>query len=100
MLSLYFPVRSIIGRNFKFSTVISFDVTYTYVQTIYTYVKRKRNEADNLFDALNSYHPNIKFTLEQNPKKVLDTHIIFHIRFHQNANMQCSQKYEANKHGP
>ena len=28
-----------------------------------TYVKRKRNEADTLFDALNSYHPNIKFKL-------------------------------------
>ena len=31
------------------------------------YVKRKRNESDTLFDVLNSYHPNIKFTLEQNP---------------------------------
>ena len=29
-----------------------------------------------LFDVLNSYHPNIKFTLEQNPKKFLDTQII------------------------
>ena len=41
-----------------------------------TYVKRKRNEADTLFDALNSYHPNIKFTLEQNHKKFLDNQII------------------------
>ena len=41
-----------------------------------TYVKRKCNEAGTLFDALNSYHPNIKFTLEQNPKKFLDTQII------------------------
>ena len=41
-----------------------------------TYVKRKRNESDTLFDALNSYHPNIKFTLEQNPKRFLDTQII------------------------
>ena len=41
-----------------------------------TYVKRKRNEADTLFDTLNSYHPNIKFTLEQNPKRFLDTQII------------------------
>ena len=38
-----------------------------------TYVKRKRNESDTLFDALNSYDPNIKFTLEQNPKRFLDT---------------------------
>ena len=29
-----------------------------------TYVKRKRNEADTLFDALNLCHANIKFTLE------------------------------------
>ena len=41
-----------------------------------TYVKRKRNESDTLFDVLNSYHPNIKFTLEQNPKRFLDTQII------------------------
>ena len=41
-----------------------------------TYVKRKFNEEDTLFDALNSYHPNIKFTLEQNPKTFLDTQII------------------------
>ena len=41
-----------------------------------TYVKRKCKEADTLFDALNSYHPNIKFILEPNPKKFLDTHII------------------------
>ena len=38
-----------------------------------TYVKRKRNESDTPFDALNSYDPNIKFTLEQNPKRFLDT---------------------------
>ena len=40
-----------------------------------TYGKRKRNESDTLFDALNSYHPNIKFTLEWNPKRFLDTQI-------------------------
>ena len=33
------------------------------------YVKRKRNESDTLFDALNSYHPNIMFTVERNPKR-------------------------------
>ena len=41
-----------------------------------TYVKRKRNKEDNLFDELNLYHPNIKFTLEENPKKFLDILII------------------------
>ena len=33
----------------------------------------KENEADTLFDALNSCHPNIKFTLEQNPERFLYT---------------------------
>ena len=33
------------------------------------------NEADAFFDALNSYHSNIKFTPEQNPKKFLHTQI-------------------------
>ena len=33
----------------------------------YTYVKRKLEKLETLFDALNSYHPNIKFALEQNP---------------------------------
>ena len=33
----------------------------------YTYVKRKLHKLDTLFHALNSYHHNIKFTLEQNP---------------------------------
>ena len=41
-----------------------------------TYVKRKRSEADILFDASNSNHPNIKFTLKQNPKEFLDNQII------------------------
>ena len=41
-----------------------------------TYVKRKRNEPDILFHTLNPDRPNIKFTLEQNPKKFLDTQII------------------------
>ena len=41
-----------------------------------TIIKRKRNESDTLFNALNSFHPNIKFTLEQNPKRFLDTQII------------------------
>ena len=51
--------------------------TYIYKRYVDdTYVKQKCSEADTLFDVLNSYHPNIKFTLEQNPKKFLDTQII------------------------
>ena len=38
-----------------------------------THFKRKRYESDTIFDALNSYHPEIKFTQEQNPKKILES---------------------------
>ena len=59
-------------RGLSNFTVLSFSIFYKrYVDD--TYVKRKRNESDTLFDALNSYDPNIKFTLEQNPKRFLDT---------------------------
>ena len=29
-----------------------------------TYIRRKKNEPDSLFEKLNSYHPNMKFTIE------------------------------------
>ena len=41
-----------------------------------TYVRRKKHETDKLFIDLNSYHQNIKLTLEINPNKFLDTEII------------------------
>ena len=41
-----------------------------------TYVQRKKHETDKLFIDLNSYHENIKLTLEINPNKFLDTEII------------------------
>ena len=41
-----------------------------------TYIRRKKNEPDSLFEKLNSYHPNIKLTIEKNPTKFLDTEII------------------------
>ena len=41
-----------------------------------TYIRRKNNETDELYNALNSYHQNIKLTLELNPTKFLDTEII------------------------
>ena len=40
------------------------------------YRQRKRNEPDELFDKMNSYHPNIKLTIEINPEKFLDTKIL------------------------
>ena len=40
-----------------------------------TYVRRKKNKNDILFNALNSFHKNIKLTVEVNPTKFLDTQI-------------------------
>ena len=41
-----------------------------------TYICRKKDETDSLFEKLNSYHLIIKFTIEKNPTKFLDTEII------------------------
>ena len=41
-----------------------------------TYVWRKKHKTEKLFIDLNSYHENIKLTLEINPNKFLDTDII------------------------
>ena len=35
--------------------------------------RRKKNKPDSLFSAINYYHPNINFTVEENPTKFLDT---------------------------
>ena len=37
--------------------------------------RRSKNEPDRLFEKLNSYHKNIKFTVEVAPNKFLDTKI-------------------------
>ena len=44
-----------------------------YVDDIYS--RRKKNIEDSLFKALNSYHKNIKLTIEIDPIKFLDTHL-------------------------
>ena len=41
-----------------------------------TYIRRKKNVNDELFQNLNCYHTNIKLTLEENPRKFLDTETI------------------------
>lgn len=41
-----------------------------------TYVRRKNNETDELYNALNSYHQSIKLTPELDPTKYLDTETI------------------------
>ena len=40
-----------------------------------TYVRKKKNKDDALFNALNSLHKNIKLVVEVNPTKFLDTQI-------------------------
>ena len=42
-----------------------------------TYVRKKKNVPDELFEKLNNYHENINFTKEPNPTKFLDTKISF-----------------------
>ena len=46
---------------------------HRYVDDIYN--RRKKNIEDSFFKALNSYHKNIKLTIEINPIKFLDTHL-------------------------
>ena len=41
-----------------------------------TYIRKKKNKPDSLFEKLNSYHTNIELTIEKNPTKFLDTEII------------------------
>ena len=41
-----------------------------------TYMRRKKNDVDNLFEERNFYNENIKLTLEVNPIKFLDKELI------------------------
>ena len=43
-----------------------------------TYVRRKKTTTNKLFEKLNTYHDNIKLTIEENPTKFLDTEIVRH----------------------
>ena len=43
-----------------------------------TYIRRKKNTKNELFEKLNTYHDNIKFTIKENPTKFLDTEIVRH----------------------
>ena len=45
-----------------------------YVEDIYN--RRKKDEFDKVFHALNNYHENVKLTIEINPSKFLDTQLI------------------------
>ena len=43
-----------------------------------TYIRRKKNTKDELFEKLSTYHDNIKFTIEENPTNFLDTETVRH----------------------
>ena len=45
-----------------------------YVDDIY--IRRKKNTKNQFFEKLNTYHGNIKFTIEENLTKFLDTEIV------------------------
>ena len=45
-----------------------------YVNDIYN--RRKINKKDDLYEALNKYHENIKLTIEKSPSKLLDTKLL------------------------
>ena len=40
-------------------------------------IRREKNKPDELFNKINSYHKNIKFTIEITPRKFLDTEISY-----------------------
>ena len=39
--------------------------------------RRKKNEPDHLLEKIRNFHPNIKFTVEVNPEKFLDTKLLY-----------------------
>ena len=43
-----------------------------------TYVTRKKNTKDKLFEKLSKYHDNSELTMDENPTKFLDTEIVRH----------------------
>ena len=43
-----------------------------------TYVRRKKSTKDELFEKLNTYHDNIKLTIEENLTRFLDIEIVRH----------------------
>ena len=53
--------------NLRFERILSLIIT------IHCFSKRKEDEPDALFEWLNRYHPNIVFTVEENPDHFLDT---------------------------
>ena len=59
--------------------------------------KRKANAPDILLENLNSYHPNIKFTVEENPDHILDTAFYYEILLRKSIKNQGNYKYIGNR---
>ena len=72
--------------------VIPFKPTFYKWFVDHIYRQRKRNEPDELFDKMNSYHPNIKLTIEISSKKFLDTKIL-----RTSNQIQCFMYHKENK---
>lgn len=63
-----------------------------------TYAKRKRDETDKLFDVLNSYYPNIKLIVEENPTKILNTKITRENRKRKNNSISPKKNQNIQSH--
>ena len=46
-----------------------------YCRFVEAYRRRKKNELDELFSKINTYHPKMNLTIKINPSKFLDTKI-------------------------
>ena len=66
-------LESEVGRPFKPP------LYYRYVDDCFS--KKKQDEPDRIYLSLNSYHPNIVFTVEENPDHFLDTAFTYGNKF-------------------
>ena len=73
-LSVVFPGCFLNDIEKKLMLFFSSALYIRYVDDIY--VRRKKNEKNDLFKALNAIHPNIKLTVEVNLSNFLDSHML------------------------
>ena len=71
------PLSPVVANIFM--SKLEADVVRPYNPTFYDryvddcFSKKRKDEPDKLLDRLNNYHPNINFTVEENPDHFLDT---------------------------
>ena len=74
------PISDVFSDIFMYK--MEFDVAVPAKPILYklyvddSYVRRKKNDVDKLFEELNSYKENIKLMLEVNPSKFLGTELV------------------------